>query len=61
VESGSTAYVLTDAGLEQLYLFEGTAHTFAPPAGLSGLLATRDGVLLLGGGAEPLGVLAITG
>ena len=28
-------------------------------AGLAGLLATRDGVLLLGGGATPLGVLAI--
>ena len=35
VESGSTAYVLTDAGLEQLYLFEGTAHTSSPPAGLT--------------------------
>jgi hypothetical protein len=57
VEQGSTAYVLTDAGLEELFLLEGTAHTFAPPAGLRGLLATPDGVLLLGGGATPLGIL----
>ncbi len=59
VEQGSTAYVLTDAGLEQLFLEEGTAHAFAPPAGLRGLLATPAGVLLLGGGAVPLGVLAV--
>jgi hypothetical protein len=31
------------------------------PTGLYGLLATRDGVLLLGGGATPLGVLAVAG
>lgn len=61
VESSSTAYAVTDAGLEQLYLLEGTAHAFAAPEGLRGLLATQEGVLLLGGGATPLGVLAVAG
>ena len=59
VEQASTAYVLTDAGLEELFLTEGTSHAFAAPTGLISLLTTRDGVLLLGGGATPLGVLAI--
>jgi hypothetical protein len=60
VESTSVAYVRTDAGVERIDLLAATSAVVTTPGPVDHLVATTDGVLLLGPGWQPQQLLRAT-